>query len=58
MDFNDSLDVADYAVHAVEKLSGAGIIKGMEDNTFAPNENVTRAQAAVIIERIINFLNL
>jgi pullulanase len=36
-----------------------GIVKGKENGTFAPNEKITRAQAAVMIERAMNisFLN-
>ena len=33
-----------------------GIITGMDDGRFAPLENTTRAQAAVIMERLLNMI--
>lgn len=52
-DFADMSDVAEYAVEAVASLSGAGIISGMENNTFMPREQATRAQAAKLIWEIL-----
>ena len=52
-DFSDSNRIADYAKEAVIKLQKAGIINGLEDNTFRPDESATRAQAAVMIYRTI-----
>ena len=49
--FSDSVDIADYAVNAVAALAKEGIITGMDNNTFAPADNATRAQAAVMIYR-------
>lgn len=51
--FADSSSIADYAKEAVDSLSAAGIINGMEDNTFAPYANATRAQVAVIINAML-----
>ncbi|MFR8644014.1 MAG: S-layer homology domain-containing protein [Monoglobus pectinilyticus] len=31
-----------------------GLITGMEDGSFKPLDNLTRAEAATIIERIMN----
>ena len=47
--FVDEDNIADYAKDAVKTLSSAGIISGFEDGSFMPKENLTRAQAAVII---------
>ena len=47
--FIDESDIADYAKEAVKNLSAAEIISGFEDGRFMPKENLTRAQAAVII---------
>lgn len=49
----DATEVADYAKEAVGKMMKAGIINGFSDNTFAPNANATRAQAAKIIYALI-----
>jgi len=57
-DFSDSNQISGYAKEAVEKLQKAGIINGMEDNTFRPDESATRAQAAVMIYRTIVSANL
>ncbi|MBB6446056.1 C40 family peptidase [Bacillus benzoevorans] len=38
---------------AIKTLTTAGIIQGFSDSTFHPEENVTRAQAAVIINRVL-----
>ena len=54
--FNDSSDIADYAQEAVEALSGAGIINGMGDGTFAPRATVTRAQSAKVVYSLLNLL--
>lgn len=52
--FVDEGDIAEYAKEAVKTLSGAGIISGFEDGRFMPKNNLTRAQAAVIIYRAVS----
>ena len=47
--FTDEDSISDYAKDAVKTLCGANIITGFEDGSFMPKENLTRAQAAVII---------
>ena len=54
--FDDKGDVAGYAKEAVEQLVSLGIINGKGDNRFAPTEDATRAEAAVIIERALQYL--
>ena len=39
---------------AVDTASSVGLISGMGDGTFAPNENATRAQAASIVKRLLD----
>lgn len=39
---------------AVGRLSEAGIITGYEDGTFKPNQSVSRAEMAVIIDRLLD----
>ncbi|MBR2883602.1 MAG: S-layer homology domain-containing protein [Clostridia bacterium] len=51
--FSDSNDISSYATEAVKLMQGCGLINGMGDNTFAPHKEATRAQAAVIIRRIL-----
>ncbi len=54
LDFNDSVDVSEYAQKAVAYLVEKGIINGFEDNTFRPKDNCTRAQAAKIVYDALN----
>ncbi len=48
-EFADQDNISDYAVDAVNYLSGTGLINGFEDGTFRPKAQITRAQAAKII---------
>lgn len=47
--FSDLDIVSPYALEAVKTLSSLGIINGMGNNVFAPQDTATRAQAAVMI---------
>ncbi len=55
--FNDSNKIADYAKTAVSTLAASGIISGMGDNTFAPVNNLTRAEAAKLLSGVLDFLS-
>ncbi len=50
--FADGSEIADYARTAVSALSSKGIILG-NDGCFFPKDNMTRAEAATIIQRIL-----
>lgn len=50
-EYADSGDISDYAKDAVAWSSENGILQGSDDNTFAPQANTTRAQAAAIFTR-------
>ncbi len=49
--FNDYSQVPDWAKSAVNNLSASGIINGYENGNFGPNDNVSRAQLATILDR-------
>ncbi len=49
--FTDRDQISPYARNAVSLMSSAGIITGMGGGMFAPKDNATRAQAAVMICR-------
>lgn len=51
--FIDDDEIDDYAKNAVLMLSNAGIINGMEDGSFAPKKNATRAETCVIVKRAL-----
>lgn len=53
--FDDDDAIAEYARDAVAALALKGIVNGYEDNTFRPNGNCTRAEAATIIYRASKF---
>ena len=42
---------------AIKAMSAAGVISGYGDNTFRPNNNVTRAEAVSMISRLFNRSN-
>ncbi len=52
--FSDSGMIADYAAQHVSAMVAEGLIKGNADGTINPLGNTTRAEAAVIMNRIIN----
>lgn len=51
--YNDKAKVAGWATEAMEWAIGSGLISGMGNNTLNPQGNATRAQAAVIYEKLI-----
>ncbi|MDD6565097.1 MAG: S-layer homology domain-containing protein [Clostridiales bacterium] len=48
--FSDADDIPQWAVGAVSGLEERGIVKGFEDNTIRPNNHITRAESAVLID--------
>ncbi|MNW35195.1 Endo-1,4-beta-xylanase A precursor [compost metagenome] len=55
--YKDESDLSSYAKQSVARLSEAGVLNGLSEGRFAPLENATRAQAAVIIYRILQAIN-
>lgn len=51
--FTDHNEISDFAKNAIYTLRKKKIIAGMEDGRFAPNENSTRAEAAVMLYKLI-----
>ena len=58
LEFTDNAQIADYAKEAVGALSSQNVINGMEDGSFRPYENATRAQAAKMIYSLIGGGNI
>ncbi|MHA7965108.1 M20/M25/M40 family metallo-hydrolase [Paenibacillus sp. CAU 1782] len=54
--FSDKESIASYAREAVALLTQQGVINGMGNDTFAPKGVANRAQAAVIIYRMLELL--
>ncbi|MDD6309129.1 MAG: S-layer homology domain-containing protein [Clostridia bacterium] len=51
--FADADEIADYAKEGVEAMIAEGLIEGNADGTLNPLGNTTRAEAAVIMHRIL-----
>ncbi|MGI6487478.1 MAG: fibronectin type III domain-containing protein [Syntrophothermaceae bacterium] len=51
--FNDHSKISDWAVQGVATSSGNNIITGYPDNTFRPQANATRAEAATVIVKAL-----
>ncbi|NGZ75134.1 hypothetical protein GYN08_07375 [Saccharibacillus sp. VR-M41] len=52
--FSDQNEIADYAQDAAALLSANQIIQGLDDSKFGPKQTTTRAQAAVIVSRMLD----
>ncbi|CAH2211763.1 S-layer homology domain-containing protein [Tepidibacter aestuarii] len=50
-DVNDDMWSSDY----INKMSSMNILKGYEDDMFYPNRNLTRAEMATIVDRILKY---
>ncbi len=55
--FPDNALIADYAVADIAAMVRVGIVQGNADGTINPLGNTTRAEAAVIMDRIVSFLS-
>ena len=51
--YTDENDISDYAREAINCLGGAEVIYGLPNGSFDPQNFSTRAQAAVILERLL-----
>jgi hypothetical protein len=54
LEFADASEIADKEETA--QTVAAGVLKGFEDNTFRPNATTTRAETAVIMTRIVKYV--
>lgn len=57
MYFTDIASISHWALGGVHHAYSDGFITGMDDDTFAPNDTATRAQAAVIISKLLEKQN-
>jgi hypothetical protein len=54
--FTDSRAISDWAKSAVAQTIEANIVNGLTDQSFAPKENATRAQATVMLKRFLQYV--
>lgn len=55
--FSDQDTIAEYAQQSVINMYDNGVIVGNENGAFNPHNNMTRAEAAVVIDRLIKMTN-
>jgi len=53
--YND-IDYSRWSYDAISKMTYNSILKGFEDNTFRPIENITRGQMAALMDRIALYI--
>ena len=56
MKFSDHEEIGKYAFNGIAMLSEMGILNGYEDNTIRPKRTATRAETAVLVEKVIRLL--
>lgn len=54
LSFSDTEQISSWATNAVGKVSGAGIMSGMGDNRFAPNDTYSREQSIVTLLKVFD----
>lgn len=54
VNFTDAEAIEDWAAVPVAQAAAMGIVTGFEDGTFRPQETATRAQAAVMLSRLVS----
>lgn len=55
-DFKDAESISDYAKEYVNIAAEYGIVAGFSDGTFRPKDSATRAEAVVLIKRMIEYV--
>lgn len=53
INFKDNTNISSYALDAISSVQKAGIINGLNDQTFRPKSNATRAEAAKMLHYLI-----
>ncbi len=52
--FVDADEISEYAISAMNWAVGQNLIKGYEDNTVRPANNITRAEMATVLQRYLS----
>ena len=53
----DDVKESDWFYKSVKNMFFSGMMKGVSDNEFEPESNLTRAQAAVMFDRLIEYID-
>ena len=54
--FSDTESIAPWAAESVARLVKTGVIRGQENNRFAPTATATRAEAATVLHRLYDLM--
>ncbi|MPN24800.1 hypothetical protein SDC9_172202 [bioreactor metagenome] len=52
--FSDEGNISSYAEAAVKSIASSGIMRGKGNNKFAPKDNATRAEAAMVLKKLLS----
>ena len=52
--FTDNEEILDWMKGYVDMASKAGVVQGYPDNSFRPNKASTRAEAVVMVQRMLD----
>ncbi|MEA4962945.1 S-layer homology domain-containing protein, partial [Lutispora sp.] len=52
--FSDEGNISSYAGAAVKSIASSGIMRGKGNNKFAPKDNATRAEAAMVLKKLLS----
>lgn len=58
MNYSDYSDMSSWAVPSIAKADALGILTDIADETYAPKQNSTRAEAAVMVYKLLKALEL
>ncbi len=51
LDFKDKDKISPYAEDAIKYITSIGVLRGRDENTLAPQDNITRAEVATMFKR-------
>ena len=57
-DYTDADTIPAASKGYIDFVTKKGIMQGMDDNTFSPNTSVTRAQVAIMLKRVMDYMNM
>ena len=57
-EYGDKAQIADWAQDDVRSLSAIGYLEGDENGNFRPKETATRAEAAALIQRVYEVVEI
>lgn len=51
--FTDEFEISDWSLESVRRLNRNGLIRGYEDKSFRPQNNITRAEFAKMMNKVL-----